>query len=346
MSANARLAAEETSFDVLVIGAGPTGMACAIEAQRAGFRSVLVDKGCLCNSIFHYPSHMTFFTTPELLEIGDIPFPSPNQKPNRNEALEYYRKVAEHYELDVRQYRLVESVSGVDGEFTVRTKDKFGREEIYRSRKLIVATGYYDLPNYLNIPGEELSKVHHYYDDPHPYFDQDVVVIGGKNSAAIAALDLWRHGARVTLVHRGPAIHKHVKYWILPDIENRIKNGEITAYFASRVTQIGTDSVWIETPHGLKELPNDCVFALTGYHPDFDFLTALGVRLEGKDLLPVCDGDCLESNVPGVYLAGVIVAGSRTNEIFIENGRFHGRQIAADLERKLLVRNTLDAVAR
>ncbi|HZD49664.1 MAG TPA: YpdA family putative bacillithiol disulfide reductase [Silvibacterium sp.] len=341
---------EAPSFDVLVIGAGPTGMACAIEAQRAGFRSVLVDKGCLCNSIFHYPSHMTFFTTPELLEIGDIPFPSPNQKPNRNEALEYYRKVAEFYELDVRQNRLVEMVSGTDGDFSVLTKDRLGREAIYRSRKLIVATGYYDLPNYMNIPGEELPKVHHYYDDPHPYYDQDIVVIGGKNSAAIAALELWRHGARVTLVHRGPSMHRHVKYWILPDIENRIKNGEITAHFSSNVTEIFADRVGIQTPDGAREIPNDFVFALTGYHPDFDFLRALGVRLDGKDLLPVCDADCLESNVPGVYLAGVIVAGSRTNEIFIENGRFHGRQIATDLERKLerrgSVQKTLDAVAR
>src|SRR5271170_330193 len=348
MTANVRSA--DTSFDVLVIGAGPTGMACAIEAQRAGFRSVLVDKGCLCNSIFHYPANMTFFTTPELLEIGNMPFSSPNQKPNRNEALEYYRKVAEHYALDIRQYRLVETVSGSDGDFSVLTKDKFGREETYRSRKLIVATGYYDLPNYLDIPGEELSKVHHYYDDPHPYYDQDVVVIGGKNSAAIAALELWRHGARVTLVHRGAGMHRHVKYWILPDIENRIKNGEIAAHFNSKVTTIGTDTVTLDTQQGVKEISNDCVFALTGYHPDFDFLRALGVRLDGKDLLPVCDADCLESNVPGVYLAGVIVAGSRTNEIFIENGRFHGRQIAGDLiqklEHKLPAQSTLDTVAR
>jgi thioredoxin reductase (NADPH) len=336
---------EASSFDVLVIGAGPTGMACAIEAQRAGFRSVLVDKGCLCNSIFHYPSHMTFFTTPELLEIGDIPFPSPNQKPNRNEALEYYRKVAEHYDLDVRQYRLVESVTGSDGDFAVLTKDKFGREEIYRTRKLIVATGYYDLPNYMNIPGEELSKVHHYYDDPHPYYGLDIVVIGGKNSAAIAALELWRHGARVTMVHRGPAIHRHVKYWILPDIENRIKNGEVAAYFKSNVTRISRDTVTIDTPDGAKTIPNDYVFALTGYHPDFDFLTALGVRFEGIDLLPHCDTETLESNVPGIYLAGVIVAGSRTSEIFIENGRFHGRQIAVDLERKLAMRAASDAFA-
>ncbi|MBV8630192.1 MAG: YpdA family putative bacillithiol disulfide reductase [Silvibacterium sp.] len=322
-------------FDVLVIGAGPTGMACAIEVQRSGFRSVLVDKGCLCNSIYHYPSHMTFFTTPELLEIGDIPFPSPNQKPNRNEALEYYRKVAEFYELDVRQYRTVETVTGHDGDFSVLTRDRFGREEILRSRKLIIATGYYDRPNYLNIPGEELPKVNHYYDDPHPYYDLDVVVVGGKNSAAIAALELWRHGARVTLVHRGPSMHRHVKYWILPDIENRIKNGEIAAHFSSRLMEIKADTVRIETPEGIRELPNDYVFALTGYHPDFAFLRALGVRLDGKDMQPVCDAECLESNVPGVYLAGVIVAGSRTNEIFIENGRFHGRQIAADLERKL-----------
>ena len=340
---------EAPIFDVLVIGAGPTGMACAIEAQRAGFRSVLVDKGCLCNSIYHYPSHMTFFTTPELLEIGDIPFPSPNQKPNRNEALEYYRKVAEFYELDVRQYRFVETVTGHDGDFSVSTRDRFGREEVLRSRKLIVATGYYDLPNYLGITGEDLPKVNHYYDDPHPYYDLDVVVIGGKNSAAIAALELWRHGARVTLVHRGPSMHRHVKYWILPDIENRIKNGEIAAYFSSDVKEIKTDTVRIETPHGSKEIPNHYVFALTGYHPDFDFLRTLGVHLDGKDMQPVCDEECLESNVPGVYLAGVIVAGSRTNEIFIENGRFHGRQIAADLERKLERRpspaNPIDAVA-
>jgi thioredoxin reductase (NADPH) len=305
-----------------------------------------VDKGCLCNSLFHYPSHMTFFTTPELLEIGDLPFPSPNAKPTRNEALEYYRKVAEHYELDIRQYRNVESVSGRDGDFHVLTKDKFGRESLYRTRKLIVATGYYDLPNYLNIPGEELPKVMHYYDDPHPYFNLDVVVIGGKNSAAIAALELWRHGARVTLVHRGPEMHKHVKYWILPDIENRIKNGEITAHFKSRVTEIHADSVTLETRRGVETIPNDFVFALTGYRPDFDFLRAIGVTIEGKDLLPMCHPETLESNVAGVYLAGVIVAGSRTNEIFIENGRFHGRQIAVDLERKLSLRSGFATAAR
>ncbi|WP_158749249.1 YpdA family putative bacillithiol disulfide reductase [Acidobacterium sp. S8] len=322
-------------LDVLVIGAGPTGMACAIEAQRAGLRSALVDKGCLCNSLFHYPSHMTFFTTPELLEIGDIPFPSVNQKPTRNEALEYYRKVAEHYELDLRQYQNVDSISGFDGDFRVHVTDRFGRKIAHRARKLVVATGYYDLPNYLGIAGEDLQKVHHYYDDPHPYFDLDVLVIGGKNSAAIAALDLWRHGARVTIVHRGAKMHKHVKYWILPDIENRIKNGEIMAYFESQVENIEEDTVTIQTPEGKLTIRNDYVFAMTGYHPDFDFLTGLGVQLESEDRCPACNPQSLESNVDGIYLAGVIIAGERTNEIFIENGRFHGKQIASDLKEKL-----------
>jgi thioredoxin reductase (NADPH) len=323
--------------DLLVIGAGPTGLACAIEAKRAGFTALLVDKGCLCNSLFHYPAHMTFFTTPELLEIGNMPFSSPNQKPNRNEALEYYRKVAEHYALDVRQYETVERVSGADGDFTVHTTDRFGRGLKHRARKLVIATGYYDLPNYLEIPGEDLSKVKHYYHEPHPYYDLDVVVIGGKNSAAIAALDLWRHGAKVTLVHRGPAMHRHVKYWILPDINNRVKNGEIKAYFDSKVTNISEDDVTLSTPEGEVTIANQFVFALTGYHPDFSFIERLGVRLdEANDRCPVCDPATLESNVPGIYLAGVIVAGERTNEIFIENGRFHGQLIAEHLKGALV----------
>ena len=323
--------------DLLVIGAGPTGLACAIEAQRAGFSALLVDKGCLCNSLFHYPANMTFFTTPELLEIGNMPFSSPNQKPNRTEALEYYRKVAEHYALNVRQYENVEQVDGRDGNFTVHTADRFGRMSQYRARKLVVATGYYDLPNYLGIPGEDLSKVKHYYHEPHPFHGLEVLVIGGKNSAAIAALDLWRHGANVTLVHRGPEMHRHVKYWILPDINNRIKNGEIKAYFNTNVTNIAEDDVTLATADGPVKLPNHFVFALTGYHPDFSFIEGLGVELdEANDRCPVCDPATLESNVPGIYLAGVVVAGERTNEIFIENGRFHGQLIAEDLRGKLV----------
>ena len=326
----------EILFDVLVIGAGPTGLACAIDAQNAGLHVVLVDKGCLCNSLFHYPAHMTFFTTPELLEIGNMPFSSPNQKPTRSEALEYYRKVADHYRLNVQQYHRVDRVSGSDGEFTVHTTDRFGRTQQFRARKLIVSTGYYDLPNYLGIPGEDLSKVHHYYNEPHPFFGLNVLIIGGKNSAAIAALDLWRHGAKVTLVHRGAAMHRHVKYWILPDINNRVKNGEVAAYFGSTVQRITEDAVTLNTPDGERTLPNDFVFALTGYHPDFEFLEKMGVRLDMEDdRCPMCDPATLESNVDGIYLAGVIVAGERTNEIFIENGRFHGALIARDLAAKL-----------
>jgi thioredoxin reductase (NADPH) len=324
-------------FDVLVVGAGPTGLACAIEAQRAGLRAVCVDKGCLCNSLFHYPSNMTFFTTPELLEIGDIPFASPNQKPSRDEALEYYRKVADFYQLDTRQYQTVTGIHGTDGDFLIAARDNFNRETNFSARKVVVATGYYDLPNYLNIPGEDLAKVRHYYHDPHPYYNTDVVVIGGKNSAAIAALDLWRHGARVTLIHRGAAMHHHVKYWILPDIQNRIKHGQITAHFQSCVAAIEPDTVTVDTPEGQIMLKNDFVFALTGYHPDFGFLESMGIQLEGADRCPVCNPKSLESNISGIYLAGVVVAGKRTNEIFIENGRFHGKQIASDIQRKLKI---------
>jgi thioredoxin reductase (NADPH) len=322
-------------FDVLVIGAGPTGMACAIEAQRAGFRSVLVEKGCLVNSLYHYPPQMLFFTTPELLEIGDIPFPSAHPKPTREEALEYYRKVAAHYQLDVRQYERVLKVEGGDGDFRVLTRDRTGAEHTHWTRKIVVSTGYYDLPNMLGVPGEDLPKVLHYYGEPHPYFDLDVVVVGGKNSAAIASLELWRRGARVTLVHRGPGMHQNVKYWIRPDIDNRIKAGEIKAYFNSTLREIGPEHVVIAAPDGDVRLKNDFVFALVGYHPDYNFMRAMGIDLAPPDWRPVCDPESLETNVPGIYVAGVIVAGSRTNEIFIENGRFHGRQIARHLQQRL-----------
>jgi thioredoxin reductase (NADPH) len=310
-------------------------MASAIEAQRAGFTVALVDKGCLVNSLFHYPANMVFFTTPELLEIGDIPFTTANQKPNRQEALEYYRNVAQHYQLDVRQYQRVLSVTGYDGAFQAQTRDQHGNLHEYSARKIVVATGYYDLPNYLGIPGEELGKVLHYYREPHPYFDTDVLIIGAKNSAAIAALELWRRGARVTMIHRGPEIHRNVKYWIKPDIENRIKNGEVAAYFNSCVLEIKPESVRIKTPEGERAIKNDFVFALTGYHPDYEFLQSLGIELTHPEMRPVCDPKTFESNVPGIYVAGVVVSGARTSEIFIENGRFHGKQIADDLKTKL-----------
>jgi thioredoxin reductase (NADPH) len=325
----------EMQTDVLVIGAGPTGLACAIEAQKVGLKVIVLDKGCLVKSLFHYPAGMTFFTTPELLEIGDIPFTTSLQKPTREEALEYYRKVTEHYHLDLRQYEWVKTVMGEDGHFSITSTDRAGRPHDYRTKKVIVSTGYYDLANQLRIPGEDLAKVSHYYAEPHPYYDTEVLVIGGKNSAAIAALDLWRHGARVKLVHREERLHHHVKYWIKPDLENRIKAREIEAYFSSSVQEIGIDYVVLNTPRGPMRIKNDFVLALIGYHPDYDFLRSMGIELSEEQCRPVCDPVSLESNVPGVYVAGVIVAGSRTNEIFIENGRFHGKQIADDLKRKL-----------
>jgi len=325
----------ESFPDVVVIGAGPTGLACAIEAEKAGFKALIIDKGCLVNSIYHYPTNMTFFTTPELLEIGEIPFTTASAKPSRLEALEYYRRVAEHYQLHIRQYEWVKTITGEDGKFCITTTGRHGEIHDYRARKIIVATGYYDLANKLKVPGEDLDKVFHYYKEPHPYYDTDVLIIGGKNSAAEAALDLWRHGARVTLVHRQGQMHPHVKYWVRPDIENRIKAGEITAHFNSHVQEIGVDFVVIGTPDGTQRLKNDFVFALTGYHPDYDFLISIGLELSSEQRRPFCDPETLESNVPGIYVAGVIVAGSRTNEIFIENGRFHGKLIAASLSERI-----------
>jgi thioredoxin reductase (NADPH) len=324
-------------WDLLIIGAGPSGLATAIEARKRHLAVLNVDKGCVVNSLFNYPTNMTFFTTPELLEIGEIPFPTENnRKPNRSEALEYYRKVTAHYQLRVQQYETVEKVNGKNGRFTAVTTDRNGVPQLYQTRKVVVATGYYDLPNQLGCPGEDLPKVMHYYKEPHPYYDTDVIVVGGKNSAAIAALELYRHGARVTMVHRREGLHNHIKYWIRPDIENRLKAGEITSYFNTSVKEILPDTVVLNTPSGEVELENDFVFALTGYHPDYSFLRRLGLELTKDQCRPVCDPETLESNVPGIYVAGVIVAGSRTNEIFIENGRFHGRLIAEDIARKLL----------
>jgi len=316
------------TFDALVVGAGPTGLACGIELQNRGVKTVLVEKGCVVNSIYHYPTNMTFFTTPELLEIGNIPMTSLNDKPNRHEALKYYRRVADHYKLDVRQYERVERITGEDNAFQVFTTDRLGCARTYHVRKVVLATGYYDVPNLLNVPGENLDKVIHYYKEPHPFYDHDVLVVGAKNSAAIAALELWWTGARVTLVHRGSGISDRVKYWIKPNIENRIKNGEIRGYFHSSVLEILPNSVRIATPDGEISIKNDFVFALIGYQPDLPFLNATGITLEPETQRPRTNPRTLESERAGIYLAGVIVAGMHTNEIFIENGRFHGQLIA------------------
>jgi thioredoxin reductase (NADPH) len=314
-------------YDIICIGAGPTGLATAIEAKRAGMRPLVIDKAGLCNSIFHYPVNMVFFTTPELLEIGDLPLVCAAEKPTRVEALKYYRRAAEHYGLELRLFERVLCVEGRDGDFTVVTATDQGTEQKYRGKKVAVATGYYDLPNQLGVPGENLPHVSHYYTEPFEYWNQDVVVIGGKNSSAEAALDLYRNGARVTLVHRGKDLGATIKYWVRPDIENRIKSGQIQALLEARVEEITRDEVVLEQRAQTKRVPAKQVFALTGYHPDFSFIESLGVKLDPESRRPALDPNTLESNVPGIHLAGVVIGGRHTGEIFIENGRFHGKQI-------------------
>ncbi|MGC8758987.1 MAG: YpdA family putative bacillithiol disulfide reductase [Bryobacteraceae bacterium] len=322
-------------LDAIVVGAGPTGLACGIELKKRGLRARLFDKGCVTNSLCNYPTNMVFFTTPELLEIGGIPMTCLGEKPVRIEALKYYRRVAQSYDLDIHQYEPVLGFEGRPGSFLVRTRDRFGREYEYLSRFVILATGYYDRPNLLGVPGEDLPKVTHYYREPYSCFDQDVLVVGGKNSAAIAALELYRAGARVTLVHRRERLSDSIKYWIRPDIENRIRNGEIKAYFRTTVQEIFPDSVVLSTPDGLVTIKNDFVFALTGYHPDTEFLSRHGIVFDPETQRPRVNPETLESERPGVYLAGVIVAGMHTNEIFIENGRFHGERIAAAIAARI-----------
>lgn len=315
------------TYDIVCLGAGPTGLACAIEACRAGMRPLVIDKGCLCNSIYNYPVNMVFFTTPELLEIGDLPLVCAAEKPTRVEALKYYRRATEHYKLELRLYELVLGVDGADGNFMVRTQSETGAKKTYHAKKIAVATGYYDLPNKMNVPGEDLPHVSHYYTEPHSYWKQNVVVIGGRNSAAEAALDLYRNGADVTMVHRDAQVGPTIKYWVRPDIENRIKAGQIQGLFQTHVQRITEDAVIVKNGAGEKCLPAKQVFALTGYHPDFGFIESLGVKLDAETRKPALDPNSLESNVPGIHLAGVVIGGRHTSEIFIENGRFHGKQI-------------------
>jgi bacillithiol disulfide reductase len=322
------------SFDVICIGAGPTGLACAIEAKRAGLRPVVIDKGCLCNSLYHYPTNMQFFTTAERMEIGDLPMTTATAKPTRPEALKYYRRAADHYGIETRLYQRVGKIDGSDGAFVVHTTDHEGCGHEHRGRKVIIATGYYDLPNYLGVPGEDLPFVSHYFTDPHPYWEQEVIVIGAKNSAAEAALELFRAGARVTLVHRGATVGEKLKYWVKPDIENRIRAGEIKAHFNHRVTRFEPGRVHLTNGSGELTLPAVQAFALTGYHPDFGFLQEQGVHLHPVTKRPDVNPDSLETNVPGIHVAGVVVGGRNTSDIFIENGRFHGKEIIAALTGK------------
>jgi thioredoxin reductase (NADPH) len=305
-------------FDVIVIGAGPSGLAAAIEARKHGLSCVVLDKGSITNSIVHFPTQMIFFTTPELLEIGGVPLVSEREKPTRNEALKYYRKVVGAFQLRVHQYEEVLEIQRGDG-FQVRTT-----KGAYKGRNIVIAIGYYDHPNFMGVPGEDLPHVSHYYTEAHSFYDRDVVVIGGKNSAAEAALDLFRGGARVSLVHRGAELGSTIKYWVRPDIENRFKKREITPYLSARVLEISEHHVTIQQNGDLREVPAQHVFALTGYHPTTRFFDQLGVHYDKDTLRAQYNPQTFETNVPGVYLAGSVVGGRLNGEVFIENGRFHG----------------------
>lgn len=317
--------------NVIIIGAGPIGLACAIELHKRNISYRIIEKGCIVNAIFHYPTNMTFFSTSDRLEIGEVPFISHGVKPTRREALEYYRRVADSYKMRLNLYENVEEVTGSDGDFTVIT-DK-GR---YHAEKIIVATGFYVLPNRMGIPGEDLPKVKHYYDEPHPYTFQKIIVIGAGNSAVDVALETYRCGADVTMVVREPELKDGVKYWVRPDIENRIKEGEIKAYFNSRVLEIKQDSVVIETPDGRKTLDNDFVLAMTGYHPNYELLKKLGIAFSDDAYqTPVYDEETHESNRKGMYLAGVVCGGYNTSKWFIENARVHAEWIAGHISQML-----------
>ncbi len=327
-------------IDLLVIGAGPVGLACAIEAARLHLTARVIDKGTLVNSIVGYPARMEFFSTPDLIEIGGHPFPVREYKPTREDAIEYYRGVAAREQIDVRLYEAVLEVRGSRDDFTVITT----RGE-HRARRVVVAIGFFDRPNRLDVPGEDLPKVTHYYREPYAYVGQRVLVIGARNSAAKAALDCYRHGASVTLVAREAGVSEKVKYWIKPDLENRIKEGSIRALFNSHVQEIREDSVVVVTPDGRQEIGNDFVLAMTGYHPDFDFLERLGVTFaDDRYRTPIFDEATFETARPGLYIAGTVCGGYQTGRWFIENGRFHARQIAAHVAGTQVAPVAFDAV--
>lgn len=311
------------AFDVLIVGGGPIGLACALEAKRAGLSYIIMEKGCVVNSLYNYPLYMTFFSTSERLEIGNVPFVSINPKPTRPEALEYYRRVATSHELNVKLFEEVTQVTPNAGEYTITTN-----KGSYHARHVVIATGFYDIPNLLQIPGEDLSKVTHYYKDPHFYATQDVVVIGAHNSAVDAALETYRKGARVTMVIRQEDIGSRVKYWVRPDIENRIKEGSIKAWFNSSLTAIREREVDIDTPNGPVTIANDFVIAMTGYQPNFSLLEKAGIALSADNLrLPSYNPITMETNMPRIYLAGVVCGGMNTHVWFIENSRDHAGKI-------------------
>jgi thioredoxin reductase (NADPH) len=315
---------------VIIIGAGPIGLAVAIELKKRDIESLVIERGTLVDSLFRYPSNMTFFSTSDKLEIGNIPFISHGPKPTRREALEYYRRAAQHYNLRIKLYEELIELKGEDGNFEVVTS-----KGLYNAKKVVLATGFYGQENKMNIPGENLPKVTHYYDEPHRYAWQNVLVVGAGNSGVDVALETWRCGASVTMVIRYDSIKPTVKYWVKPDIENRIKEGSITAYFNSELTEIRENEVDIKTPEGVITIPNDFVLAMTGYQPHFGLMEKLGIELtKDENRMPVFNGQTLETNRKGLYVAGVVCGGMDTSRLFIENTRVHAEHIAGDITNK------------
>lgn len=318
------------TYDIIIIGGGPIGLACAIEAKKANLKYCVLEKGCLVNSLFHYPLNMTFFSSSERLEIGAVPFISHQPKPNRFEALEYYRRVSSSWELNINLYEEVTAVARSGAQYTV-TSTKAN----YKTKGVVFALGFYDRPYLLNIPGEELPKVKHYYDEPHPYYRQKIIVIGAANSAVDVALETFRKGADVTMVIREHEIRESVKYWVRPDIENRIKEESIKSYFNSHVVSIREHEVDIQTPDGNLTLENDFVLAMTGYQPPFKFMADCGIQFQEDEFhTPVYNSETMETSSEGIYLAGVVCGGLKTNKWFIENSRVHAEMIVSDFLKK------------
>ena len=316
-------------IDLAVIGAGPCGIAVGAAAANAGLRAILYDKGCVTNSLVNYPYYMTFFSTARKLEIGGVPFTIADSKPTRREALGYYRRVVQYYDLDVRQYEEVMSVEGQRGDFLLQTRARTGAESTLRARAVVVATGGFHEPNFLDVPGEELPKVKHYYQEPYPFYDQDVLVVGAGNSSVESALETYRAGARVTMVHLFDGIDRGVKPWVVPDIQNRLENGEIEVFWRHQIQEIRLASVVLRKMDSDEtvEIPNDWVLAMTGWRPDRRFISGLGISIDDETGIPAHDPDTMETNVPGIYIAGVLAAGYNANKIFIENGKLHGPKI-------------------
>ena len=319
-------------LDLIIVGAGPCGIAAGTAAEQAGLSCMLIEKGCISNSLVSYPYYMTFFSTAIMLEVGGVPFTIPNAKPTRREALAYYRRVVEHCGVDVRQYEEVEDISGQEGDFTVSTRKITGTENTYHASAVVIATGGLHEPNHLGVPGEDLPKVRHYYYEPYPYYDQDVLVVGAGNSAVESALEMFRNGVRVTMAHFADSIDRGIKPWVVPDITNRLDRGEVPMYWRHRVTEIRPSSVLLrhEETGEETEIKNDFVLAMTGWHANHQHLEALGVHIDSGSGIPDYNQETMETNIPGIYIAGVVAAGHDANKIFIENGREHGCLITDD----------------